>query len=243
MNDNWVDYWNRKDSMTGELWRAQADFFVRQVTREISIGPDDVVLDIGCGQGHVIAALASRAREAHGADTSEHSVAQSRERHAGIGNLHFHALPKDDYLALDRLPVRNATRILCVSVVQYYRSLDELRTLIAKAKSIAAPGCRMLVADLLVDYSLYKDVLGVLLGGLQSGTFLAKLREVVSGNHSLYARIRAKNPVLTMTRRDLERVCADEGTSLRFIPCNLTGNCFRAHALIDLFPTTGATEQ
>ena len=237
MSDNWIDYWNREDSMTGKLWSAQADFFVRRVTREVRFGSDDVVLDIGCGQGHVIAALASKVREAHGADTSEHSVAQSRERHNDVKNLHFHALPKDDYLALDRLPVRNVTRILCVSVVQYYRSLEELRALIAGAKSVAAPGCLMLIADLLVDYSLYKDILGVLLGGLESGTFLAKLREVVSGNHNLYARIRAKNPMLTMTRQDLEAICAEENTKLSFIPGNVTGNLFRAHALIDLFPT------
>lgn len=237
MSDNWIDYWNRKDSMTGDLWRAQADFFVRRVEREMSFGPEDIVLDIGCGQGHVIAALASRVREAHGADTSEQSLEQSRRRYAELDNLLFHSLPREDYLALDHLPVRNVTRILCVSVVQYYRSLNELRTLIAKAKGVAAPGCLMLLADLLVDYSLYKDILGVLLGGLQSGTFRAKLREVTSGNHSLYARIRSKNPVLTMTRHDLETICANEDTVLRFLPGNITGNRFRAHALIELFPT------
>jgi hypothetical protein len=39
-----------------------------------------------------------------------------------------------------------------------------------------------------------------------------------------------------MTRRDLERICVQEKTTLRFIRGNLTGNLFRAHALIDLFP-------
>ena len=239
MTDNWIDYWNRKDSMTGQLWRSQSDFFVSRLTQEMTIGAEDVILDIGCGQGHVIANLAPNVREAHGADTSEHSLAQARKAYENVTNLRFHALPPDNYLALDRLPVRNVTRILCVSVVQYYHSLEELRTLIANAKRIAAPGCLMLIADLLVDYSLYKDILGVLLGGLQSGTFLAKLREVISGNHNLYARIRANNPLLTMTRQDLEAICAQENTTLRFIRGNLTGNLFRAHALIDLFPATG----
>lgn len=238
MAGNWIDYWNRKDSMTGELWQAQADFFVRQVSREVTFGPEDVVLDIGCGNGHVIAALATRVKEAHGADTSQVSVDQSAARYASVPNLHFHTLPPDDYLALDTLPMRDVTRMLCVSVVQYYKSINELRGLIARAKSIAAPGCLLLVADLLVDYNLYKDIAGVLLGGIESGTFFAKLREVVSGNHSLYARIRAENPVLTMKKSDVEAICAAEGVQLRFIPRNLTGNCFRAHALIELSPAS-----
>ncbi len=236
MARNWIEYWNQKDSMTGGLWQAQADFFVRQASRELSFGPDDVLLDIGCGNGYVTASLATRVKEAHGADTSEVSVEQSRERYEGIPNLSFHTLPQDDYLDLESLPVRGVTRMICVSVVQYYKSLDELRRLIANAKRVAAPSCRMLIADLLVDYNIYKDVTGVLLGGLQSGTFFAKLKEVVSGNHSLYSRIRAANPVLTMKKSDLEEICRAEGVKLRLITRNVTGNCFRAHALIDLFP-------
>jgi cyclopropane fatty-acyl-phospholipid synthase-like methyltransferase len=236
MAKNWVEYWNRRDAMTGELWRAQSAFFVRQIRREMAFGPEDVLLDIGCGNGHVAAALSALVREAHGADTSEISVRTASERYAHIPHLRFHALDPSDYLAVDSLPLRGATRILCVSVVQYYKNLDELAALIARAKKIAAPGCLMLVADLLTDYNLAKDIAGVLLGGFRSGTFFAKLREAVSGNHSLYARIRAENPVLTMTREDVEKICAAENVSLRFLSRDLTGNAFRSHALIGFAP-------
>ncbi len=231
---NWIDYWNQEDAMSGRLWQAQADFFVRRLLKVLPFGPDDVLLDIGCGNGLVTAALAPRVREAHGADTSSARVREASERCAAAQNLHFHVLPPERYLDIHELPLPKVTRILCVSVVQYYKSLDELRLLVANAKKLAAPGCRMLVADLLIDYNLYKDITGVLLGGVLSGTFFAKLREVLSGSHNLYARTRAHNPVLTVTRRGLEDICAAEGVSLRFIPGNLTVNCFRAHALITL---------
>jgi SAM-dependent methyltransferase len=238
MMNNWIMYWDRRDSMSGALWQAQADCFTRRIRREIPFGPEDVLLDIGCGNGHVTAALAELVREAHGADTSAYTIEQAGMRYKNRGNLHFHILSPEAYLDIDKLPLGNVTRILCVSVVQYYASLAELRTLIANAKRLAAPGCLMLLADLLIDYSLCKDIFGVLLGGLRSGTLCAKLREAVSGRHSLYARIRSENPVLTMTRRDVEEVCAAEAVSLQFIPRNLTGNCFRAHALITLSPAT-----
>ncbi len=233
---SWIDYWNGNEAMTGDLWKAQSDFFVRQVSNVIAFGPDDVVLDIGCGNGHVIASLAERVREAHGADTSQSSVERARGHFSGQANLHFHALAPDKYLAVDSLPLPPVTRILCVSVLQYYRSTDEIRTLLMNAKKIAAPGCQMLLADLLVDYNIYKDIAGVLLGGFLSGTFIAKLKEVLSGKHKFYAKVRAQNPVLTLTRKDIADICMAEKLPLRFLPGNLTGNCFRANALIALNP-------
>ncbi len=227
----WIDYWNRKDTMSGEFWRKQAFFFADQIIREIPFGPDDVVLDIGCGKGHVLAALASRIREGIGLDTSAACIEESIARYGTTGNLRFQTLPQD-YLAIDSLSLKPPTRILCVSVAQYYKSLDELQTLIRNARKIAAPGCRMLIADLLTDYNLIKDITGVLWGGLLSGMFVDKVREAFSGKHALYKRIRSDNPVLTMRRRDVKEICAAEKASLRFISRNLTGNCFRDHALL-----------
>ncbi len=221
--------------MSGEFWRAQADFFVRRVSRELSFGPDDVVLDVGCGNGAVIAALAPKVRAAHGADTSARNVSDAAGRYAGLPNLSFYPLAAQNYTDLEALPVRGVTRILCVSVLQYYKSLDEVAALIRSARAVAAPNCRMLLADLLVDYHLLKDICGVLLGGLESGTFRMKLREMLSPKHSrLYASVRAANPVLTMSGKDLEALCAAQGVPMRRLKGNITGNRFRVDALLEL---------
>jgi cyclopropane fatty-acyl-phospholipid synthase-like methyltransferase len=240
MTDDWTAYWDRGEAMEGKLWQAQCDFFVSRVRKEITLSPADVLLDIGCGRGYTAAALAPELRAAHGADTSLHALEEARRRCADIPNLTFHHLAPDAYLDLHRLPVRDVSVVFCVSVVQYYKNIGEVRTLIANAKQIAAPGCRMLLADLLVDYNGWLDVAGVLIGGLESGTFRAKLHEVFSGKHRLYGRTRAEHPVLTMRRAELEAVCAAENTPLRFIRRNLTGNRFRTHALIELLPAAAA---
>ncbi len=235
MSDTWVAYWDRDEALAGALWKAQTDFFMKQLQQEVPIYPQDVVLDIGCGKGYESACLAGLAKEVHGLDTSERNVQTARTRYASCKNLFFHTLPVDNYLSLTSLAVPEPTLIVCVSVVQYYKNIGELRTLIAEAKAISAPKGRMLLADLLVDYNLCKDVAGVFIGGLQSGTCRAKLREMVSGSHNIYARMRSKNPLLTMATKDVEEICASLGVSLRFIPRNLTGNYFRGHAFIE-FP-------
>ncbi|MDR1946495.1 MAG: class I SAM-dependent methyltransferase [Desulfovibrio sp.] len=242
MTDDWAEYWNRGEAMDGALWQAQSDFFVDRIRREMAFGPGDILLDIGCGKGYVTGALAPLLREAHGADTSTHALEEARLRCAALPNLSFHRLDPDAYLDIHRLPVKDVSIIFCISVVQYYKNIGEVRTLIANAKKIASPGCLMLLADLLVDYNFCLDVAGVLLGGLESNTFLAKLREVFSGKHKLYGRTRAEHPVLTMRRAEFEDACAAEKVRARFIRRNLTGNRFRTHALIELFPAAKARD-
>lgn len=231
---SWVEYWNREDAMEGNAWIRQSEFIARRIREEFSFTDTDALLDLGCGRGHVVAALAPFLREAHGADTSVHCIAEAGKRYARIPNLFFHHLDPESYPEIDRLPPRGLNFIFCISVLQYYKSIGEVRTLIARAKKIAAPGCRLLFADLLIDYNIYKDVAGVLLGGMTAGIFLARLREIFSGKHNLYARIRSENPVLTMRWKDLEDICAAEGARLRRIRRNLTGNLFRGHALVEL---------
>ncbi|MDR0828266.1 MAG: methyltransferase domain-containing protein [Desulfovibrio sp.] len=238
MVKNWVEYWNREEAMSGDFWQAQADFFVRRIRRELDFDSSGSLLDIGCGRGHVAAALAPLLRETHGADTSALGIEEARKVYADVPNLFFHHLDPAAYLEVDRLPVRGLNFIFCISVVQYYKNIGEVQKLIGNAKKIVAPGGVLLLADLLIDYKLCLDIAGVLLGGLESGTFFAKLAEVFSGKHNLYARIRSENPVLTLRRGELEAVCAAENTRLRFIRQNLTGNRFRAHALIELLPGT-----
>ncbi|MDR2800117.1 MAG: methyltransferase domain-containing protein [Desulfovibrio sp.] len=234
MVKSWVEYWNREEAMEGKAWIRQSEFIARRIREEFSFTDEDALLDIGCGRGHVVAALAPFLREAHGADTSVHCIGEARKQYAQIPNLFFHHLAPESYLEIDSLPPRGLNFILCISVLQYYKNIGEVRTLIARAKKIAAPGCRMLFADLLINYSIYKDVAGVLLGGLSAGIFFSRLREVFSGKHNLYARIRSENPVLTMSWEELEEVCAAEGARLSRIRRDLTGNLFRGHALVEL---------
>jgi hypothetical protein len=91
----------------------------------------------------------------------------------------------------------------------------------------------MVLAVLLIDYNLLKYILGVLLCGLVLGTFFAKLFEMASRKYNKYTRIRAKNPLLTMTRKDLEKICAEEKVSLRFIKRKMTVSWFRTSAIIE----------
>jgi len=143
----WRDYWSR-DELWGEseLWRENAALFLRRVARHVPFGPQDSVLDVGCGPGHLADLLAPRVASVHGVDVAPAFLRACRERCRRHGNVTT-ALLGEDYTRLEGTG-GPFTRILCVSVVQYYREPGEVTRLIASARSVAAPGALMLIADL-----------------------------------------------------------------------------------------------
>jgi SAM-dependent methyltransferase len=145
--ETWRDYWSRdrlwRDS---ELLRINAALLRRRAPEAFTLGPDDAVLDIGCGPGLLEALLAPQVARVHAVDVAGQFVELCRERCREFGNVTVGALG-EDYTDLSGLE-GPFTRMLCASVVQYYRDPGEVVALIASARTVAAPGALMLVADL-----------------------------------------------------------------------------------------------
>lgn len=84
----------RFDEMAAEYDDATDDVHaacVRLVIAAADPGPDDVVLDVGCGTGAIALALAGDAARVVGRDVSEEMLAEAREKadEAGIENVAF----------------------------------------------------------------------------------------------------------------------------------------------------------
>jgi len=90
-----VDYWNGPeashwlDRETG--FDAMLAPFVEPILDAAAIGPGDHVVDVGCGNGALTRAAATRAARATGVDISGPMIARARERAAaqGIDNVEF----------------------------------------------------------------------------------------------------------------------------------------------------------
>ena len=73
-----------------DRWRAEAD----DVERELLDTLLDPVMDVGCGPGRIVAALAGAGRAALGVDVSDAAVAEARRRGAAaLGRSVFAPLP------------------------------------------------------------------------------------------------------------------------------------------------------
>jgi ubiquinone/menaquinone biosynthesis C-methylase UbiE len=122
----------------------------------LALGPDDVLLDLGCGTGAAVRDAARVARRAVGFDLSAGMIAQARERAAGLDNVEF---VQGD--ASGRLPLadREFSALVCTSAFHHFprprETISEIsRVLGPRGRAVIADGNRrhpaVLVGDLLL---------------------------------------------------------------------------------------------
>jgi len=178
----WAEYWNRDDFWTrSPLWEVNADLFVKRAESLAVFRPDDRVLNIGCGPGLLEERLASRVRSIRAVDVAPRFVELCRRRCQGRPNVTA-TLLGSDYTNLEALGGRYSL-FLSVSVVQYYRNLGEIESLIRSAGRCAAPGARMLLADLPLrrgPLGFAWDALGSVAMSLAEGYFPLLTRTALS---------------------------------------------------------------
>lgn len=124
--------------------------------RRIPPGLD--VVDLGCGTGALLRALAPRLRSGVGLDTSRGMLAHAARR----------AGPRERYLPLDgpRLPLADRSADLVVSLLSWrYLDWDPVMAEIAR---VLRPGGRLLVVDMVTRATRWREMPGVLRDGLRA---------------------------------------------------------------------------
>ncbi|MBV9978374.1 MAG: methyltransferase domain-containing protein [Hyphomicrobiales bacterium] len=227
----WAAYWDREKIFGDELASLGGRQFVRASSRYMDYRPDDALLDIGCGTGHVAEQLSSHVGELVGIDTSPRSVAICKRRLKERSNASFALLPADRPFDFGFLAPRKFQKIICVSVVQYYAEIEDLARLIAAVRSVAAPGARLLVADILMTGSVLSDTVGSLIGAIRAGCVLEKIKFLTRAASSEYLTHRRRNRLLTFDEKSLDLALRDFGARGTLIHAQLTLNSRRRHVL------------
>jgi ubiquinone/menaquinone biosynthesis C-methylase UbiE len=115
------------------------------------LGPDAVVVDVGCGTGLVTLPIARRCRAAVGLDASPAMLARLHEhaRRSGAANI---SLVRGD---MRRLPFPEASVDAVVSCYAFHHLSDDGKELAAaEAFRVLKPGGRMVTVDMMFRISL-----------------------------------------------------------------------------------------
>jgi cyclopropane fatty-acyl-phospholipid synthase-like methyltransferase len=231
----WTEYW-KKDRFwsASELWKKNAAICFERISRFVPLHAADAVLDIGCGAGYLEKHLASRVARIHAVDTSESFVAQCRVRCEGLPNISTGILGEN---YTDLRPFGKFSLFLCVSVVQYYRDLTEVRDLILSAKAQALPGARMLIADLPVPangFRFFMDAARSIWSAAKGGYLILLLKTWVNLRRTAgeYKKLKRKKPELSFSEAQMLSLVQELGLSFQWIRPSLSVYAGRPSLLI-----------
>lgn len=231
MSQSWIGYWEKQDLFKSEHWEKGMDYFLRQTEEILHFTLNDVVLDVGCGPGNLASRLSSQVKEIWGVDTSQRYIEECKTKFKSKPNCHWHLLDINDYTNLSFLPEKKFTLGLCVSVVQYYKSLEDIKKLLQNFQRASKPGARFLIADIPMSSKLV-DVLGFLLSCLKEGYVVRATHFIYKLLTSEYKQFKEKLGFLEMKPEELLQVVEELGLRAEYVQTPLTLSVGRKHLLI-----------
>ena len=117
---------------------------LEQLVVDSGVGPDDLVLDVACGPGLVVAAFAAVAQQVTGIDLTPAMIARARELTAEYANVRL------DVGTVLPLPYADAAFTIVVSRFAFHH-LEDPRAVLAEMVRVCRPGGCVLVCDLLAS--------------------------------------------------------------------------------------------
>ena len=132
--DRWAGSYER-DPFSRLIARAQRD-----ALQTLELGPDDRLLDVGCGTGAAVRAAAEVVERAVGVDLSPKMLAEARERARGLPNVEF--VEGDS----ENLPFGGGefTAVICTTSLHHYPNPEAATREMAR---VLTPDGRAVIGD------------------------------------------------------------------------------------------------
>ncbi len=232
---NWVDFWNRQTFFFNEVIdRKNTEIFLRETNPIMNYNREDVILDIGCGPGNLAEYLKDKVKEIHCVDTSSRYIEMCNKKFKNDNNVFCYTL-SNDYLNFNFLLPNRFSKIICLSVIQYYNDINEVKKLILKVKSIVQFSAKFLIADIPFETNILKEILGALKTGVKEKILLETLQLLWRARWSEYYQIRKKRGLLILKERDIQKIINNLNVKVELLNQRLTLNENRKHLLVYYF--------
>ena len=233
-NNNWLNYWDKKNIWTKSyLWKKNNEIFFKKTLDIFNYSKNDKILDIGCGNGDFCEKVSNKVNQIYCLDVSREYINICKKRFANNQNVRVLKIDKQ-YTDLSFVKGVNFSIIIANSVVQYYRSQNEVVDLVKSVKSIASKDAQFLISDIEV-INRKKSFLKLIYNSLINRYFFSLIKtglDLVINKE--YSNISKHPPLLLIDINKLIDELSSFVKEVKIINNNLTINVNRKHLLIKL---------
>ncbi len=173
---SWPIYWNKKNIWTNsDIWKKNNEIFFNKTSNIFNYNNKHTVLDIGCGNGDFAKKISDKVGLIYCLDTSQEFINLCKINVSNKNNIKILKLG-DDYTNLSFLKNINFSIIIANSVVQYYKSQEEIIKLVKSVKKIATKNAYFLIADIRVVTDKKKSYSKLIYNSMINGYFISLMK-------------------------------------------------------------------
>ena len=175
-NINWLNYWNKKNIWTeSDFWKKNNDIFFLKTSHIFNFSKKNIVLDIGCGNGDFTNKVINKVDKIYCVDTSQEYVNICKTRFSNNKNVTVLKLG-NNYTDLSFIKDIKFSIIIANSVVQYYRSQNEIIDLVKSVQKISAENARFLISDIEIFSDKKKSYLNLIYNSIVKRYFFSLIK-------------------------------------------------------------------
>lgn len=187
--------------------KVATDFFYQELSRRFPLRAGQTVLDYGCGPGFLVGNLKAAGIHVTGADINESFLEHNREAFPG---LDFILISEDPSKLAGDLAGKQFDQIILLSIIQYFKSTDEVLRVVKFLKPYLKPDGKLIIADVLDEgTSSSKDAIGIFTQCLKRGRTIAFVRFILYLILSDYRQISKNNKLLLLPYESMKRIADD----------------------------------
>ncbi len=170
---SWPIYWNKKNIWTNsDILKKNNEIFFNKTSNIFNYNKKHTVLDIGCGNGDFAKKISDKVGLIYCLDTSQEFINLCKINVSNKNNIKILKLG-NDYTNLSFLKNINFSIIIANSVVQYYKSQEEIIKLVKSVKKIAIKNAYFLIADMHVVTDKKKSYFKLIYNSMINGYFIS----------------------------------------------------------------------
>jgi SAM-dependent methyltransferase len=229
----WINFWQTKAAGFDKIMRACTFYFAKKLEKKIPFSENDDVLDIGCGPGFLEDFLYKNTKinTLYGLDVSQNYLDICKEKFKENKNYHFLHLDPQNYLDFSMLENQKFSKIIIMSVVQYFQNETEVEKLIYEMQKKSKEGGILIIADIIVDKGKITDILSLAWKSLQNNFFFTFVRFLLYARFSEYYHNRNQLGLLTIPEKKLLNITQKLALKAEIVK-NLTINTERRSLVI-----------